>query len=151
MVRRLPPRESKRPLDEPAIERIIGLLRRFLAIQAPGSLSATLRPDLHPQMIMATMGNFPEFEERKQQFFRNINVLVDSAKAEGSIDADIPTPIVTHMLLALSQSLARPSIQAQIATTPTQVEAAVNSILRVFLHGVAPLPIPQPESLAGSA
>ena len=140
-----------RPLDGPAIERLFELLRRFLAIQAPGSLSATLRPDLHPQMIMATMGNFPEFEGRKLQFLKHISSLVDTAKAEGSIDADIPTPIVTHMLLALSQSLARPSIQAQIANTPAQIEGAVNSVLRVFQHGVAPLPISQPEAIIASA
>ena len=139
-----------RPLDEPAIDRLFEMLRRFLVIQAPGSLSASLRPDLNPQMIMSTMRNFPELAERRQEFINHIASLVDTAKAEGSIAADIPTTIVTHMLLALSQSLARPSVQAQIANTPEQIEGAINTVLRVFLHGVAPLPAPQPESVIAS-
>jgi len=136
-----------RPLDEPAFDRLFELLRRFLALQAPGSLSANLRPEMHPQMIMAAKDNLPEFEDRKRQFFQHINDLVEKAKAEGSIGRDIPTPIVTHMLLALGQSLARPVIQAGLASTPEQVESTVNSVLRVFLHGVAPLPETHPTPL----
>jgi TetR/AcrR family transcriptional regulator, cholesterol catabolism regulator len=128
-----------RPLDEPAIDRLFGLLRRCVAIQAPGSLTANLRPDLRPEMVMTAMRDFGGFEDRKQQFFRQIRDLVDKAKSEGSIDPAIPTPIVTHMLLALGQSFAHPSIQIEVGTSPAQIEAGINTVLRVFLHGVAPL------------
>lgn len=129
------------PLDTPAIDRLCELLRRFLAMQAPGTISASLRPDAHPHLMMMTaIRHMPEFEKRKQQFVQNISVLVEKAKAEGAIGLDIPTPIVAHLLIALGQSLARQSMQTPLANSPAQVELLVESVLRVFLRGITPLP-----------
>jgi len=136
-----------RPLDEPAIDRLIALIRRFLAMQAPGSLTASLRPDFHPEMIMTAMRDFPSFEESRRKFFQQVSVLVDTAKAEGSIDPALPTPIVTYMVIALSRSLSRHATQSELANDPAQSEAAVTAVLRIFLHGVAPLPEPAHDSV----
>ncbi len=61
--------------------------------------------------------------------------LVDKAKEEGDLDATIPTPVVTHTLLALNRSLSDPTLQAEIASNPEKLESAINSVIRVFLHG----------------
>jgi len=134
------------PLDEPAIDRLVKLLRRFLAFQSPGGLPASLRSDIRPEMMITAMRDHAGYEDGKRKFFERVNALVDQAKTEGSVAADIPTPIVTHMVAALGQSLTRSSLQAEFADNPAKIESAVNAIVRVFVHGVEPLPEVSGES-----
>jgi AcrR family transcriptional regulator len=127
-----------RPLDEPAIERLIALIRRSLTIHSPLSVMGSLRGNIRPDAIWKTLQDHPELAERKQCFMQHLYTMVNLAKEEGTIDPTIPTQIVTHTLLALNRSLADPTLQAEIANNPEKLESAVDSVIRVFLHGVTP-------------
>ncbi len=129
-----------RSLNEPAIDRLIALIRRSLVIHGPGSLLGSLRSDMRPQSIWKLIHEYPDLVNRKLGFIQKLNTLVDEAKAEGNIDSRIPTPVVTHVLLALNRSLSDPTLQAEIASNPERLGSAIESIIRVFLHGVTPLP-----------
>jgi len=40
--------------------------------------------------------------------------------------------------LSLNRSLADPTLQAEIASNPNRLDSAIDSVIRVFLHGVTP-------------
>jgi AcrR family transcriptional regulator len=127
-----------RPLDEPALTRLIALLRQSTAGHAPGSIFASLRSDMRPEALWKMFRDNPILIDRKDWYVQKLYALVDKAKEEGNIDSSIPTPIVTHTLVALRRSLADPGLQAEFTNSPDRLESAVESVVRVFLHGVTP-------------
>jgi AcrR family transcriptional regulator len=129
-----------RPLDEPAIDRLTGMIRLSLKNHTAGSILTGLRSELRPEMMWKVMNSYPGLEEHKAKFNERLYELVNKAKEEGAIDPDIPTPVVTHSLFALNRSLGDPALQAEYANSPEKLERAVNSIVRVFLYGVTPVP-----------
>ena len=132
------------PLDEPAIERLIAVIRRALAIHAPISIGASLSSGMRLESLWKTLHDYPQLADGKECFIQHLNTLVNKAKGEGNIDSSIPTPVVTYTLLALNRSLSDPILQAEFANNPEQLEGVMSSVIRVFLHGVAPALVNQP-------
>ncbi len=128
-----------RPLDEPAINRLIAMIRRSMVLYGPGNILGGLRHEMNPQAMWKFVQEHPQLTTRKQEFIQRLHTLVDQAKAEGAIEAGIPTPVVTHVLLALNRSLSDPTLQTEIANNPARLESAIESVIGVFLHGVTPM------------
>lgn len=126
------------PVDEPAIDRLRAFIRRSLVIHGPGSVMASMRGEMGPQIVRRLMHDESYLAAYKQEFFQKLHKLVDTAKEEGDIDSSIPTSVVTHILLALNRSLADPTLQAEIASNPNRLDSAIESVIRVFLYGVTP-------------
>lgn len=124
------------PLEGKAIERLEALLRRLLNMRyAPGSVMASLRPE----MVWNVLRTHPGLETHKSRFNALLVSLVDQAKAQGSIDPGIPTPVVIHAMLCLQGALRDASMQAEVTNHPENLERAIDSIVRVFLYGVTPI------------
>jgi AcrR family transcriptional regulator len=135
-----------RPLDGPAIERLIGLIRRPL--RAPIGIGANVSDNMHLESMRRALHNDPELTEGKRCFIQHLHALVNQAKVEGNIEPSIPTPTVTYALLALNRSLSDPTLQAEIGNSSENLERAINSVINVFLHGVTPTQVSnRPESL----
>jgi hypothetical protein len=63
---------------------------------------------------------------------------VETAKLEGAVDASLPTLIVAQSMFCLQWALHNPALQEQLAGSPEVLESTIDSLIRVFLHGVTP-------------
>jgi AcrR family transcriptional regulator len=123
------------PLNEPAIERITNLMRWSITKRySAGNVMAGMRPDT---LWNAMRGN-PEIEARKQRVHAYVSALVETARLEGAIDANLPTLIVVQSMFCLQWALHNPALQDQLAGTPEALQSTIDSLIHVFLRGVTP-------------
>src|SRR5260221_5554576 len=66
-----------RPLEGPAIERLIGLIRRSLTIHAPIGIIASLRGDMRPESMWKMAHRYPELADCKTNFKKSLFELVN--------------------------------------------------------------------------
>ncbi len=106
------------PLDQ------LQSILRFLLEQdhAPGSVLARLGPE----MVLAALRSNAELAERKARIWKRICALIEEGKAQGQIDADMPTPVVVRTMFCLLDVLPHQADQ----------NAAVNSVIRLFFCGI---------------
>src|SRR4051812_43126432 len=71
-----------RPLDGPAIERVIGLIRRSLTIHAPVGIIASMRGDMRPESMWKMVHSYPELTNCKAHFKECLYKLINQAKEE---------------------------------------------------------------------
>jgi AcrR family transcriptional regulator len=125
----------KEPLNEPAIDRLTNLMRWSTTRRySAGNVMAGLRPDT----LWNALRGSPEIEARKQRVHAYVSALVETAKSEGAINADLPTLIVVQSMFCLQWALHNPALQEQLASTPDILQSTIDSLVRVFLHGVTP-------------
>jgi AcrR family transcriptional regulator len=124
-----------KPLDESAIERLKGLLRWWITKRyAAGNMMSGMRPDA----LWNAMRANPDLETRKARMHAHLSSLIDTAKGEGDIDPDLPTPIVVHSLVCLQWAMRDASFQEELAQQSDGLEHLIDSLTRVFLYGVTP-------------
>ena len=140
-----------RPLDEPAIDRLIGLIRQSMTLRTSGSIMAGLSSGQRPETLWKMMKAHPAADEGRERFMNAVYNLVDQAKTEGSINNAIPTVMISRMIFCLARIPSDTAVQTELGSSPEAVEKTLDSVVSLFLHGTAPSTGAEPMAMQTSA
>lgn len=118
----------------PAMERLQRVMRGLIELRCraeqrsekryPGGLYATLKP---------IVSGHPRFLAQYRRMVSAFSGLVDTAKAEGDIKAQIPTRIMVQAMLGLTRDFDYAEMVASMEVSPERLS---ESLAAIFLEGV---------------
>jgi AcrR family transcriptional regulator len=118
----------------PALERLQSVMRwvielrcaaeQRLAQPSTGGIGPTLKP---------IVSHHPRFQARRDRLVAAFCELVDAAKAEGDLTAEIPTRVLVQAMLSLVRDFDYAEL---LASTPVSPESLGRDLVSIFLNGV---------------
>ncbi len=78
----------------------------------------------------------PAIQERQARARQGLIYLVEQAKAQGEIPAELPTSLVVRNYFCQQNLLNDPGLKEEFASSEKALDDAVEAVVQMFLHGV---------------
>jgi AcrR family transcriptional regulator len=117
------------------LERIVKMMRTMMKGR---SMTTGLWSAMNVEAVWKAFKGNEILIQQRRKFGEKVSDLVDEAKAAGEISESLPTTLVVRLIFGVQMSLTDPHHPGAENLTEQDIDATIESLITVFLHGVTP-------------